>query len=385
VALRWWSVLVLAAGFRILLLPVDPITSPDVHRYRWEGFIQTRGFNPYQHPPQSPALAAVASDRPHLYAAVAHPDIAAIYPPFAQLLFFLNATLFCGNLLAWKVILGAFDVLLAVSLLSSVAWRRLPPVRLILVLWCPLLLVETYEAGHIEVIAVALAALSIAAMERGRWAISALAIALSIQTKYLWPALTLVLLLAEARRIGRLPAFALISIAAALACWWPYAAGLRQATYTAGLFFDYWTFNAPFYDLMRAGAWPRWVPRIAVIIGLVGLAVLLARRGRVDLWRDSCLCWAAALLVSPVVYPWYFLWLTPMLVLSRGVGWYLWPLSVTLLYLVTGWLHITTGRWNAIAWVSWAIVVPAAGFVLSRWRERLRPLKEHSACSVSRL
>ena len=367
-----WAVAIGAAlVFRLTLLPLHPRTSSDTNRYLWEGLVQTQGVNPYVFPPNAPQLATTADRHASVYREVNHSDVASIYPPFAQLLFRLNASLAGASLMGWKLILLVFDAVLAIAVWWVLRCRGMETIGGIAVRWCPLLLLESYECGHLDLVGVALLAVAIAAMERGRWAASAAMVALSINVKYLWPALAVPLLAVRAADRQRMLAFLGLVATTVVACWLPYHEGIPHALATARTFAETWTFNDPIFELLRAIPGPHWLPMAFVLAGLSALAALLIRRRSVDPWLDTWLLSATALLVSPVAYPWYFLWVVPALA-TRPRWWLIaWPLAVAVLHLLVGYRHMLTGRWDAMPWAS----VPIAAIVGIRlghmWLRRL--------------
>ena len=71
---------------RLVMLAMYP--GDDIWRYLWEGYIQNLGFNPYLVPPDADVLAPF---RFTWWIEINHPDLAAVYPPIAQLWFRLLA------------------------------------------------------------------------------------------------------------------------------------------------------------------------------------------------------------------------------------------------------------------------------------------------------
>ena len=370
---RWTIAVVIAAAivFRLTLLPLNPAASQDVQRYLWEGLVQLHGFNPYVLPPTAPPLAPLAHEYNAVWASVNHPDVAAIYPPVAQLLFLGNAAVFGGSLLGWKLILFAFDGLLAAAVWALLRQRSGAMIGLAGVLWCPLLLLETYEGGHLDLIGVALIVLALATLSRGRWIPAAIALALAINVKYLWPLLVLIVCARQAAQQRRGIAFVFVAAAVAAVCWLPYRSGLTEAMATAKMFAESWTFNDVIFEYLRKLPGPRWLP-MAVVLGVVlAAAVVLARRARQDIWSDAWLLSGTALLLGPVAYPWYFMWIVPGLALRPPLWLAIWVLAVPALHVVD-WHYVTTGLWDPMPWL-WLIVgtVPAA-LLVNGWRKRFR-------------
>jgi alpha-1,6-mannosyltransferase len=372
---RWTLVVVVAAGiaFRLTLLPLPPATSQDVQRYLWEGLVQWQGFNPYILPPTAQELAPLAGDYPNVWRAINHPNAPAIYPPFAQFLFLCNAVLFGGSLLGWKAILLVFDGILAGGLWMLLKDRSLASVGLAGVLWCPLLLLETYEGGHLDLVGAALMVVAIVALRRGRPIVSAIALGLCINVKYLWPFLLLIILARHAARQRRCVVFVTVAVAVAVASWMPYRSGFESAVATARAFAESWTFNDLIFEQVRRLPGPRWVPMALVFGVLIGLAGALASRRPQGIWFDAWLLAGTALLLSPVAYPWYFLWIVPGLVLRPPMWLVAWVLSVPALHLVD-WRYVCTGQWDPMP-ALWIVVGVIPGVLLLRawWQRLARP------------
>ncbi|MFQ5804985.1 MAG: glycosyltransferase 87 family protein [Phycisphaerae bacterium] len=368
-----WTIPVIVAGaviFRLTLLPLPPAASQDVQRYLWEGLARLRGFCPYTLAPSAKELAPLAAEYPAVWRSINHPDLAAVYPPFAQSLFLCNAAVFGGSLLGWKVILLVFDGLLAAGLWLLLKGRSLAMIGLAGVLWCPLLLLETYEGGHLDLIGAALMVLAIVALDRGRAILSGLALGLCINVKYLWPLLLLIVLARQAARQRRGVVLVTVAAAVAVAVWVPYRSGFESAVATAKVFAESWTFNDVIFEVLRGLPGPRWVPMAFVLGCLASLAALLALRRPRDIWLDAWLLMGAALLFSPVAYPWYFLWIVPGLAMRPPTWLVVWVLSVPALHLVD-WQYVSTGRWDPMPWLWTRVGVIPAVLLIRAWWQRL--------------
>jgi hypothetical protein len=132
-----WSV---AVGTRFLLLFVHPAN--DIWRYVWEGRVVLAGFNPYQ-------LAPNAAAPKHLRDAIVWPQVdqpasTAVYPPLAQLLFALMASLGLG-VLGFKLLFAAADLGVIALLL-----RRFGPVVALTYAWNPLVIYSFAGGGHYD-------------------------------------------------------------------------------------------------------------------------------------------------------------------------------------------------------------------------------------------
>ncbi len=386
-----------AVVFRATLFGVAPATSHDVYRYLWEGLVQQRGFDPYRLAPDSPPLRALAAEHEALWERINHRDIPAIYPPTMQTLFRIQAAALGGTLLGWKCVLLLFDGLLAGVLALKLRRLRAPPVWLAGVLWCPLLLLECYEGGHLDLVGVALLAAAVVAYEyapaQPRGAIrgtktlavcllSGMLLGLSIDVKYFWPAVVAVLLTLRTRPRRYGAALAAAALLVAAAAWVPYRAGFVAARDTARMFAEHWTFNDIIFEALRMVPMARWGPMVIVMVALAAAAGLLGFRRRAagvavaaasdgaDAWTDVWLLSGTTLLLAPVAYPWYFLWIVPGLVCRPPLWLVTWVLAVPALHLVD--LHyVRTGVWDPMPWLWWVVDVLPALLLAGAWRRRL--------------
>lgn len=372
-------VLVAAVVFRLTLLSLAPASSSDVYRYLWEGLVQKEGLNPLTTPPDDPALADLARANADIHQMVNHPSIPTIYPPFAQFLFWVNAVLFGGSLLGWKLILAVFDLMLALACWALLHARGHPPWALSFVLWCPLLLFETYEGGHLDVVGVTLVVVALYAVERGRPIAAGATLGLALNVKYLWPALALMLLVARPsdRRI-RIRTVVSAAITAVL-CWIPFTQGSAALFSTTRMFAETWRFNGILFDFLKLMPGPSWLPVAIVLVVLTSAGVWLARRSVGSLWSDVWLLFGAAMLFLPAAFPWYFVWLVPGLLLSPP-RWILVWLSVVPLLHVVDWQHRATGDWHPMPWL-WIILglIPTL-MLLKAWWQRIKaiPARDHA-------
>jgi uncharacterized membrane protein len=267
-----------------------------------------------------------------------------------------------------------FDVVLAAGLWLLLRGSSRSAVGLAAVLWCPLLMLETYEAGHTDVIGAALVVLALVAMDRGRPMASGVALGLAIGVKYLWPALALVVLLPQAVRNKGAVRFVLAAGIVAVGCWIPYRSGISEAWATARMFSEIWAFNDPAFEaLRRLLPGPRWVPMVVTCGLLLSLAAVLCLRRQRHVWTDVWLISGTALLLSPVAHPWYFLWIVPGLLLRPPAWLIVWVLAVPALH-VANWHHVATGEWDTMPRLCVLVgVVPAVLLVRAWWLRLAHP------------
>jgi hypothetical protein len=140
------TILIMAAGFRLLFVFHSPQMSDDIYRYLFDGRRLISGHNPYAFPPDSADLRQEGLT--DLAAKVNNPHLVTIYPPGAQLVFAAGALL--GGITGMKLLLIGLDLILVMFILRLLSALKLPPWRAILYAWHPLAVLEISASGHID-------------------------------------------------------------------------------------------------------------------------------------------------------------------------------------------------------------------------------------------
>ena len=180
----WRIILAVAVGCRLATLFADASLSTDVYRYVWDGIVQHAGISPYLYAPADPHLEFLRdAAEGNIYPAINRATYAhTIYPPFAQMLFWL-ITLISPTLTCMKTCM----VLCEGVTLWSIVWllRALgrPREQAILYAWCPLLIWEIAGSGHLDSAAMALIGCALVARFRRRPVLTGLFLALAVLTK----------------------------------------------------------------------------------------------------------------------------------------------------------------------------------------------------------
>ncbi len=156
VSMRWvWGT---AVTFRLLLLFTTPTLSDDVYRYLWDGYVANQGVSPYAHAINAPELDYL--DIPQR-AQANNPWMASPYLPVAQLVFWVITAVFPLNPLFLQITMLLFDLTSAWLLSRLLTHAQLPPHRLILYLWNPLVILEITHSAHLDAWMILLTLLSI--------------------------------------------------------------------------------------------------------------------------------------------------------------------------------------------------------------------------------
>jgi len=172
-----------AVVFRVLLTGTTPVQEIDIYRYLWDGAVAARGVSPFKYSPQQ-VLAARSSDKlpPDLKQLVELRDapdqaglrtalerihfehVPTVYPLISQVVFAAADLLsppdasLAVRLTILKALLVAFELGSIGVVLLLLRHAGLPLEWIVIYAWCPLLMKETANGGHLDAIAVFLTA-----------------------------------------------------------------------------------------------------------------------------------------------------------------------------------------------------------------------------------
>lgn len=321
--------LVLALLWRIPLALAPVGRDSDVYRYLWDARVQRAGLNPYTARPNDPALAWIHTP---LTRRMNNPDVPSPYPPVAQH-YFRGVTALHDSPEALKISLVVCEMLLVLVMWRWLVLRGMDPSWVLAYAWHPLATLEMSRNGHFEVFGVLLICLSALALHRGRPALASVWFALAVGSKLL----PVVLVPLYWKRVR--PRDVLLAMTVLLLVALPFAPG-GLPTGSVRDVIDRFRFNAPLFEWAEAavGAWGA-----AALALAVGVAVSFACR-RSDAARTPAVwAWplAATLAFSPLVYPWYLVWLLPFLTSASVLPLGVWSLSIIATYGV--WHGFTDG------------------------------------------
>jgi len=326
---------------RALLVPAAPTLSEDVYRYLWDGRLVAHGINPYPHAPSDPALGRFHDE---LLRRLNHAEVPTIYPPAAQLLFGA-AALVSATPAAWKLFLLLLESALVLALYRMLKRRGMPGERLLLYYWNPLVLVESFGSGHVDLAAAAFLVVSLALYEGNRLARAGAAFSLAVLTKYV-PALMIPWLIRR-RSWALLGAAGVTSLALAA----PFLSAGTALTTGLWIYARHWEFNSVALCLLReVMASDLGIRRVLAGAGLIA-AFLVAWRAR-SATGAAYACLTSLLLLSPTVFPWYVVPAVALLPLHADWGMLAFSGLVALSYLPLP-AYRETGLWTLPAWILW--------------------------------
>lgn len=331
--------LALAAIWQIAFLLRPTGADDDIRRYVWDGHIQRHGLNPYLVDPNDPTLVGLLTPETK---ALNHPDLPSPYPPAAEL-FFRAVTAIHESVFALKVAFLLCDWAIVFVLLDVLRRSRVGEHWVLAYAWHPLLATEAVGSGHVDILGALLLVISLAALLR-RWRTSAaVSFALAVAVKFL-PIVLLPLLWKRIRiRDGALAAiaFGLLYI--------PFLNHGHIPTGSLAVYVQIFRFNDPVFTALEHAVSPSLLIGIAAAVGFAASCWL--RRNK-PAESSEAFAWpmAASLVIAPVIYPWYLLWVVPFLRSASTLPIVVWTVSIIPTYVV--WHLRTMGQpWVLPTWV----------------------------------
>jgi alpha-1,6-mannosyltransferase len=374
----FWSVAIL---LRLVALPLEP--GDDLWRYQWEGKVQNAGFNPYLLAPNDDRLASVREQFPD-WNQINHRDFSAVYPPGTELILAGLSRLGTGPL-GYKLLFAAAD-LGAVTVLLRLIGGRARHADAAWYAWNPLVVYSFAGAAHFDSLmilpmlgGVLCFARSRAAPEptgQWRWAIlGAIAMGAAVSIKLVPLLLLPVCVFALGRRAPALgfslglPALLSLPFGFPRVPIWE---SLGRFIYTARL-------NDMFWWIIEDTFWPNphqknYHYNLIIIIAVVVVSLFFIWN-----WKRGLL-WVmgTALILSPVLHPWYCTWILPLAAWRRVDAWQV--LSVTIFAYYLFWNErLFALPWHSEPWLRGFILIPPIVAALFALRRRVQPNESERA------
>lgn len=369
-------VLVIGVLLRLVTFWTTPILEDDYYRYLWDGGVTASGINPYRtapaevgHPEASKgrygaSLDQLAQESGPIISRVNHPHLTTIYPPLAQLAFAVAHFIEPWKLWAWRLVLAIFDGITLVLLfgilriigkeeaiararyqsnkksIASGGFRSnwFPQERrgagiiltgILIYWWNPLLITQTYSSVHMDLLTVpfVLGAIWLAAIARYNLSVVCLAAGAAVK---IWPVLLLPLILRPLLRRPKQLAVALVLFGTLVAGFYvPLFSAVQNGSSGLLAYTQRWEMNDALFMVFVWGArllpvtdWD-WtaqeVARVLVVLVLSGWVLIQVWEAPGSLRRFGAVAMsivAAAFLLSPTQFPWYYLWFLPLLALA---------------------------------------------------------------------
>ena len=327
---------------RLSMFTSIPILEDDFYRYLWDGAVTAHGINPYAYSPEQirqatethgsgeipPELLKLAQVPGSTLKNINHAYVRSIYPPLTQAAFALAYRLTPWKMDGWRLVLLVIDLINLSLLLILLKQVNLSPLAAAIYWLNPLLVKEIFNSGHMDILIFPflLGAFYFLLHRKYYPAIVLLAGAVGVK---LWPLLLLPLFLRPVlpnfRKItGLLVLFSSLTV---LLLFPMLYTGL-DANSGLGAYSQRWELNDAAFRLLVFG----WQPLLKLIgihpgysqiyartttaILLLGWTALMSNNSpgnRIEFFNRAQLIIAAIFLLSPTQFPWYAVWLLPIL------------------------------------------------------------------------
>lgn len=385
-----WAMLGAGLAMRLILFASEPALEDDYQRYLWDGAVTANGLNPYEKSPAAAkvadprlmALGRLALDSGLVLGRVNHPQLRTLYPPVAQGAFALAHWLDPWSLTAWRALILICDLAAIALLLVLLRDLGRSPLWAALYWWNPVVLKELFNSAHMDALVtpLVLGALVLAIRHRPLSATAALTLAAGVK---IWPVILLPLiwrgLLDKPKALAA--AIALAILACALFAWPIVSAGLGPSSGLTAFASNWKTNSAAFPMIEGLAGWmldalrveaigPGLLARAGAALAICAVVAWQCRAkptGARDTLTKALIITASMLLLSPAQFPWYYLWVLPLLACAPAPG--LLILTATLPLYYTAFYFLSHHAYEVFAGrIVWLIWLPAWG--LLAWEAR---------------
>lgn len=327
-------------ALRLSLFGTTPIMEVDYYRYLWDGAVLSEGFNPYLLSPNmvsagaQPELSMLARDAGVVFDRVNYPHLRTIYPPITQSLFAISYWIDAWSLDTWRALLMISEIVSLALLIGLLRSLNRSSLWAALYWWNPLITKEVFNSAHMDAFLVPLILSAIWLIINKRQMLSAVMLTLAAGIK-IWPLLLLPFslrpLLNDPKRL--VLTLVCITILSMVVIGPILLFGLGESSGLSA-YSQSWQRNSGLFQVILAIVQlpSMLIPAIdANILARIIIAMLLGGLtfyfNRLQIENNERLvqsiCWvvAALFLLSPTQYPWYTIWLTPLLCLypQRGL------------------------------------------------------------------
>lgn len=342
----------LASGLvaRVVLFASDPILENDYFRYLWDGGMLASGWNPYLWSPNdilsgaaAPAVQQLAEETNGLVAQIGYGDLRTIYPPVAVAIFAVAHYFDAWGLTGLRFLYLLADGAALTMLISVLRHLNMSPLWSLLYWLNPLAIQTIYNAMHMDVLLLPFIAGALLFAILRRPNLTALLMVLAAGVK-LWPALLVPVLVSYAaqRRTEMLLAFAvfgagfvlillpfLLSGSADTSGLLAFSGEWRKNEVVFGLVVSLMETILQFLNSLRFDS--ERLARLAIAVGLGLIAIWPAKpRDEHSLIARLLILTVGLFVFAPAPYPWYFLWMLPLLTVKPVFALLVWTATLPL-------------------------------------------------------
>lgn len=379
--------------FRIALIPTEPFLSDDIYRYIWDGKVFAAGINPYKYAPLDNYLVAFRDQ--FVFPFINFPEIATSYPPVSQIMFLVN-NLIGGSILSWKILLLIIEIFLFLALFNLINKFRLNKFRMLIYFYNPLLIIETYSSGHLEIAGVLFFWIAVYLFYKSNKWKSIIFFAVSIMTKFFPLISSIPFLFNKFIRKSAL----LITICLALLL--PFTLGGTLPLPGLFSYINRWEFNGGLFQLcvsilnileVKEYQWLAanfsgyqetiyinyaFYYKVCAVILFTGVLFDQLKKLQstsefksINFIQKSFMLTAVFLLLTPTLHPWYLIWIIPFLIFIPNWSWLIFTFLIQISYFVLR-DYALSSVWRESVWILLFQYIPFYLILIWEYLDRKR-------------
>ncbi len=303
-------ILLFGIVFRLLILSSDGYLSDDIFRYHFDGRVLNAGINPYRYAPDDKEVSHLRIEA--LDQKINHPHVRTVYPPLAQVYFALAAWVTPSGLGGLQALFLLSEIMAWLLLWWELRRRGSAASNIMIMAWAPLLMLEGYLPGHLDMLALPWTVLLLIWIESPRPNLAAVALTAACLIKPIVmifvPMIVARVGLRKSLRPALLCAFLLVI------AYLPFISAGKYVVDSMWLMAAKWFFNASVYTVLESIFTPP-VARLAAGGLLVGLIVIIPIYIK-ELHAGMLMTFGAFVVCTTTLFPWYLIWMFPILVVK---------------------------------------------------------------------
>ena len=330
--------------FRLLFLFSTPSLSDDYFRFIWDGQLMASGLNPFDFKPSEVQINF--SNKEILLNGTNSPNYYTVYPPIAQLVYWLSVLIspnsILGSIVSMRSILLLAEIGVVILLPRLLHLLKMNPINSLWYILNPLVIVEICGNLHFEGLVIFFLLLAVYMLAINKSKLAGLAWALAAATKLI-PLLLLPIFMRKLNGFKVVVFFGIVALTF-LILWWPFYSTnfLGNFLMSIQLYSNSFEFNASVYYLVREVGYVfsgyniiQTAGPILSALAYLGVLIILLHR-KIIKWTSffSLLLFALSwyYLLGLIVHPWYSISLVFLAVFTRFKYPMLWSFLAILSY-----------------------------------------------------
>jgi len=318
-----------AVAIRVIALFTNPLMEDDYFRYLWNGYQLVEIGQIRSIPPMEFFAADVPENMANILSGINNPHLPSIYSPFTEYIFALGYLLAPGKLIAIKLIYLLIEILAIWGV-----YKLFNAKQLLLLLWNPLLIFETYANAHPDIIAMCFLLLAWKAYKDKNWLLLGAFLGLGFSSR-LFIIIALPLLLVSFRSV----------IGFIISSSFIYAPFLlfEKSLGSIGRFLNEWEFNSSIFGLIRSLSNYQSAKWVCASLFLVSFIIFWLKFYQKSSASNSLeqeqktlnfdILFILLFLLSSVFNPWYCIAFIPFIIIKERYLLLFIPLALSLSYI----------------------------------------------------